>query len=47
MAVDVSGVGGTHGPWTRFLAVNRMDPQGDVKRLPPPEPMELEHLNLA
>ena len=47
MAVDVSGVGGTHGPWTRFLAVNRMDPQADVKRLPHPEPMELEHLSLA
>jgi DNA-binding NtrC family response regulator len=47
VAVDVSGVGGTHGPWTRFLAVNRMDPQADVKRLPHPEPMDLEHLNLA
>jgi DNA-binding NtrC family response regulator len=47
VAVDVSGVGGTRGPWTRFLAVNRMDPQADVKRLPHPEPMDLEHLNLA
>ena len=47
MAVDVSGVSGTHGPWTRFLAVNRMDPQADVKRLPHPEPMDVEHLNLA
>src|SRR6186997_2677828 len=24
-----------------------MDPQADVKRLPHPEPMDLEHLNLA
>ena len=47
MRVDVSGVGGPHGPWIRFLAVNRMDPQADVKRLPHPEPMDVEHLNLA
>ena len=30
-----------------FLGVNRMDPQADVKRPPHPEPMDLEHLNLA
>ena len=47
MSVDVSGVGGTHGPWTRFHRVNRMDPQADVKRPPHSEPMDFEHLNLA
>ena len=37
----------TDGPWTHITRVNRMDPQGDVKRPPHTEPMELEHLNLA
>ena len=45
--MDVSGVGGTHGPWTGFLGVNRMDTQADVNRQPHSEPMDFERLNLA
>ena len=46
MPVNVSVIEADE-PWTHVTCVNRMDPQGDVKRLPYSEPMDLEHLNLA
>ena len=47
MAVDVSRVGGAHGPWTRSSVSIEWPHKADVKRLPQPEPMDVEHLNLA
>jgi two-component system response regulator HydG len=43
----ISPAFGTAAYWIDTAYVTRMGPQGDVKKLPPAEPMDLEHLHLA